>query len=234
MGVLWNVLNKALKENANALISEHNGNTQTYGNLLLEIEEKCSSLDKRNLYGLKCIILCKKSSEALKMLLLCWSLDMVAIPASFHYGEDNINSILNVTKPDLILTDDEDIDIVGNVPIFTFSNWNGNNCGQETDLELDKIEILMCTSGTTGKPKASMLTGQAIATNINMILNYFQLDSADNILVCRPLYHCAVLVGEVLVSIIKGVNILFYSGGFNPIIVSRIVFEKNIELSNDP
>lgn len=228
MGVLWNVLNKALKENANALISEHNGNTQTYGNLLLEIEEKCSSLDKRNLYGLKCIILCKKSSEALKMLLLCWSLDMVAIPASFHYGEDNINSILNVTKPDLILTDDEDIDIVGNVPIFTFSNWNGNNCGQETDLELDKIEILMCTSGTTGKPKASMLTGQAIATNINMILNYFQLDSADNILVCRPLYHCAVLVGEVLVSIIKGVNILFYSGGFNPIIVSRIVFEKNI------
>ena len=25
MGVLWNVLNKALKENANALISEYNG-----------------------------------------------------------------------------------------------------------------------------------------------------------------------------------------------------------------
>lgn len=31
MGVLWNVLNKALKENANALISEYNGDVQTYG-----------------------------------------------------------------------------------------------------------------------------------------------------------------------------------------------------------
>lgn len=228
MGVLWNVLNKALKENANALISEYNGDVQTYGDLLLEIEEKYNSVREKNLSGLKCVILCRKSSEALKMSLFCWRLDMIVIPASFHYGEDNIWSILNVTKPDLILTDDEEINILENVPAFTFSGWDGNIAKHEIDLELDKIEILMCTSGTTGEPKASMFTGHAISTNVNMILNYFKLNSDDNILVCRPLYHCAVLVGEVLVSIIKGVNILFYSWEFNPIIVSRIILEKNI------
>lgn len=181
MGVLWNVLNKALKENANALISEYNGDVQTYGDLLLEIEEKYNSVREKNLSGLKCVILCRKSSEALKMSLFCWRLDMIVIPASFHYGEDNIWSILNVTKPDLILTDDEEINILENVPAFTFSGWDGNIAKHEIDLELDKIEILMCTSGTTGEPKASMFTGHAISTNVNMILNYFKLNSDDNI-----------------------------------------------------
>ena len=65
---------------------------------------------------------------------------MIVIPASFHYGEDNIWSILNVTKPDLILTDDEEINILENVPAFTFSGWDGNIAKHEIDLELDKIE----------------------------------------------------------------------------------------------
>lgn len=50
---------------------------------------------------------------------------------------------------------DEEINILENVPAFTFSGWDGNIAKHEIDLELDKIEILMCTSGTTGEPKAS-------------------------------------------------------------------------------
>lgn len=39
----------------------------------------------------------------------------------------------------------EDIDIVENAPIFTFSNLDKNICEQKIDLKLDEIEILIYT-----------------------------------------------------------------------------------------
>ena len=45
------------------------------------------------------------------------------------------------------------------------------------------------------------------------------MEKSDTILISRPLYHCAVLTGEFLTALVKGVKIRFYSGTFNPAVV---------------
>ena len=47
-------------------------------------------------------------------------------------------------------------------------------------------------------------------------------------MISRPLYHCAVLTGEFLTALVKGVEIQFYSGDFNPAVVLKIAKEHHI------
>ena len=79
----------------------------------------------------------------------------------------------------------------------------------------------MCTSGTTGKPKGAMITEENLVTNLNDISEYFKLSPEDHILIARPLYHCAVLTGEFLISLLKGVKITFFPEEFSPIQVLK-------------
>lgn len=78
------------------------------------------------------------------------------------------------------------------------------------------------------KMKISMFEGEAIRSNCIAISEYFPITSDDTVLVARPLYHCAVIVGEVLTALYNGCNILFYSDTYNPIVLSRILCSNYI------
>ena len=88
--------------------------------------------------------------------------------------------------------------------------------------------LIMCTSGTTGKPKGAMLSELNIITNVSDIADYFGIGIDDNILIARPLYHCAVLTGEFLTALVKGTNIRFYSEQFNPAKMLELINEYNV------
>lgn len=82
--------------------------------------------------------------------------------------------------------------------------------------DLSDVAFIMCTSGTTGVPKGAMITHENMITNLLDIADYFKINSSDKILIARPLYHCAVLTGEFLISLMNGLHIVFYDGEFNP------------------
>ena len=229
MGILWENLGKALQSNKDSLIEEYGGLSGTYLDLYNEIEDMARRMSSCKLAGLKCAVLCDKSRETLKMLLFCWKMDMIAIPISFHYGEDNICGIIESTKPDFILSDRDKIGFV-EIPVVRWEDLPLKVLNGEKDDQLECIEVLMCTSGTTGKPKASMLTGSALIMNAHKILDYFPLSMSDRILIGRPLYHCAVLIGEVIVALLQGTNIVFYSEKFNPIMISKILNKREISV----
>ena len=86
----------------------------------------------------------------------------------------------------------------------------------------------MCTLGTTDVPKGAMLTETNVLANVMDIASYFAMNSSDTILIARPLYHCAVLTGEFLTGLTKGVKIRFYSGTFNPTIVLKLLREYRV------
>ena len=227
MGILWENIGKALQDFSGSSIEEYGMTCISYMDLYNEIEEMAHRKEDCNLSGAKCAVLCDRSIEALKLLLFCWRMDMVAVPMSFHYGEDNIRGILESTKPDIILSDRENIDFA-DIPVYTWENLPEAVFDITADEQLKDIEVLMCTSGTTGKPKASMLTGFAAAGNAKMIVDYFSLTQDDKILIGRPLYHCGVLIGEVIVSLLQGVNIMFYSAKFNPLMIGKILDKEGI------
>lgn len=159
----------------------------------------------KRLWGVQCCaILCSSEMATAMSLLACFAADVTAVPLSIRYGELHCRKILETIRPDTIIADAE-----GEITIYKLENG-------QYEVPNKHPALIMCTSGTTGKPKGVMLSEGNVMANVSDIAEYFDIDKTDTILIARPLYHCAVLTGEFLTALIKGSNIRFYSEQFNP------------------
>ena len=163
-----------------------------------------------------CAILCSSEMASAMSLLACFAAGVTAVPLSMRYGEAHCNKILDTISPDAII-----MDVNGELTVYKLKD-----CQYITPEE--HPALIMCTSGTTGKPKGAMLSEKNILTNVSDIADYFTMDKGDTILIARPLYHCAVLTGEFLTAIVRGANIRFYSEQFNPTKMLELIKEYGI------
>ena len=230
---MWEFVKTNLIKNASAIIKENNCNkSYTYIEIFHEIQYWSEEIRGLTLKGAKCAILCSCNIETIKALFFCWNMEMIAVPLAMHYGIEHCAKIINIVQPDIILTDDlrlcEEYDKEKCVVLDNLKSLFALNIKEEEELR--NVEIMMCTSGTTGYPKAIKFSAEAIQNNIVAISKYFPLTSKDTILICRPIYHCAVLVGELLLAIFVGANIELYSGGFNPLVITNILMQEEISV----
>lgn len=209
--MLWKHLKTKMQTNLSQNVCEEEVK-MTYEEVIAFAE----AFSKR-LKGIKCCaILCNSEMKACLALLGCFAVNITALPLSQRYGELHCNKILDTISPDAVITDED-----GELQIIRISG------SRFVEPEI-KPALIMCTSGTTGLPKGAMLTERNILTNVTDIAAYFKIDKNDTILISRPLYHCAVLTGELLTALIKGTKIRFYSGIFNPVAVLKIIKEHSI------
>lgn len=208
---LWNYLKSALLSHPRQQICEKNS-SMTFEEVAIFAE-----IFSEKLKGEKCCaILCNSEMGAALALLACIAAKVTALPLSYRYGEIHCKKILDAITPTAIITDGEgELQVVH----ITDSDY------QEADKH---PSLIMCTSGTTGSPKGIMLSEKNIISNVVDISHYFDIDINDRILISRPLYHCAVLTGEFLLSIIKGCRIYFYSGSFNPVNILKLIADNDI------
>lgn len=203
---LWDFLRNKMLQNTNQIVCESEAK-MTYEEIVVFAEEF-----SKKLKGIKCCaILCQSEMAASMALLSCFAAGVTALPLSQRYGELHCDKILDAISPDAVITDqDGDFQII---------------CIKDSVYKEPAIHpaLIMCTSGTTGVPKGAMLTETNVMTNVSDIALYFGMEESDTILISRPLYHCAVLTGEFLTALVKGVRIYFYSGTFNPAIVLKML-----------
>lgn len=203
---LWKYLKNKMQMNLQQEICENNA-SMTFEEMIIFVEEF-----SKKLKGIKCCaILCQSEMAASMALLSCFAAEVTALPLSQRYGELHCNKILNAISPDAVITDQN-----GDFQII----YINDSVYKEPSIH---PALIMCTSGTTGVPKGVMLTETNVMTNVSDIALYFGMEKSDTILISRPLYHCAVLTGEFLTSLVKGVKIRFYSGTFNPAIVLKLL-----------
>tara|TARA_B110001454_G_C12723218_1_gene435895 strand:+ start:12305 stop:14095 length:1791 start_codon:yes stop_codon:yes gene_type:complete len=103
------------------------------------------------------------------------------------------------------------------------SNFSKNKSGSELaailNLPFDansysenEISFLQLSSGTTGRPKAVMITHKNVITNTNVIASSLPLEKENVAIVCwLPLYHDMGLVGCLLLSIVNGTPLLLFN-----------------------
>lgn len=163
-----------------------------------------------------CAVLCQSEMVAAMSLLACFAAEVTAVPLSYRYGKVHCQKILDRISPDAIIMDDGD-----EVKVYRIKD------SQFVSPEVYP-SLIMCTSGTTGTPKGTMLSEKNIITNVTDILDYFPIDESDAILIARPLYHCAVLVGEFLAALVAGTSIRFYSQQFNPAKILDLIKKYDI------
>lgn len=209
--LLWKTIKADLLKYKNQIICEKNISL-TFENIV----NFCEPFSKK-LYGKKCCaILCNSEMTASIALLSCFAAGVTAVPLSTRYGDLHCQKILDFLSPDTLITDKD-----GELKVINLENSKYKTPHKHPAL-------IMCTSGTTGQPKGVMLSDENILTNVKDITSYFKIDSTDSILISRPLYHCAVLTGEFLTSIRKGVKIFFYSQNFNPHLLLNELSENKI------
>lgn len=172
-----------------------------------ELKEAC--------YG----ILCRSELQAAKALLSCLAAGITAVPLSYRYGEIHCSRIIEKVGISHILTDGENGELA--VEETGRRGFQSPSCHPA---------LIMCTSGTTGVPKGAMITQENLLCNLQDIETYFAIGRQDSICIARPLYHCAVLTGEFLISLLKGVRIFFYTGDFNPLALSDVLRREDISV----
>jgi len=227
---MWITLKKQIMNNEESLIvtTDKKATFKEY----LEMAENTGNMLKNNMKSrAKCAILCESGFNTGRAILSCWAAGMIPIPMSVRYGEKHCRNIIELTKPDLIITD-ESPDWVNEHDICQY-NLKDNVFVNEIPLideekELCDVAAILCTSGTTGKPKGVMITESGLLENIYGISDYFEIGNTDNMLIARPLYHCAVLTGEFLTALFKGCNIIFYEEDFSPLRIPAYIEKYNI------
>ena len=208
---VWEFVKLKMLEHPKQTVCENNAEL-SFESLVVWAEIFAKSLN-----GIKCCaILCRSEMSAAMALLGCFAAQVTALPLSVRYGELHCNKIIDTISPDAVISDNG-----GELQILHISD--SKYITPETHPAL-----IMCTSGTTGTPKGAMLSEDNIICNVSDITDYFNIDESDSILIARPLYHCAVLTGEFLTSLVKGTKIRFYSEKFNPAKMLEIIDEYNI------
>lgn len=94
----------------------------------------------------------------------------------------------------------------------------------------NELAFIVFTSGTTGIPKGVMLSDKAIIENLKGIEEYFRVEKGQKIMIVRPLVHIAVLVGELLFALYKGLEISFYEEPFSPARLTNALCAKETEI----
>lgn len=205
--MLYEFIKDRMLEHPDQIISDGR-KTLTYSEVLERVEELGDQLTEEK-YGL----LCDSDFDTAISLLACFYARKTAVPLSKKYGDMHVSRIIEKTKLSHLITSNGVVRL-------------SDTMSESEDLR--DVALIMCTSGTTGMPKGAMITEKNLVTNLNDIEKYFQIEHTDHILIARPLYHCAVLTGELLISLIKGLQISFFLEGFIPQRILSVAKDKKI------
>ncbi|MDR0288251.1 MAG: acyl--CoA ligase [Clostridiales bacterium] len=214
--MLFESFAKQIIRNGSSRIYYEDGSI-TYRDFWERVQTLGNEILKHQGNGTKCAILCKNEMNTAIALFALFLSKVTAVPLSLRYGEKHCEKIIAHTRPYGVISDDDELNykiVMPGIP--------------KHEKVLKDVAAIMCTSGTTGNPKGVMLTYQNIWSNLTDILDYFKIGRDDKIIITRPIYHAAVMTGELLVSLYRGVDIVFYNYEFNPLKIIENIEKNNI------
>lgn len=213
MRMLFQYLKKKMEKFPEKTLSDGE-RTVTYREILYDAERLAPFIKCR-----KIGILCRSELNAAAAVLAAAAAGAAAVPMSYQYGVKLIDRIISHTGLSFLLVDD--------AGFLQIKQIRRNTPEKES---LGDAAFILCTSGTTGNPKGAVMSARGIVSNLEAISAYFDVNENDRIMIIRPLYHCAVLVGEYLTALTKGLDIVFLNNGFNPVKTAAAVKEWNISV----
>ncbi|MES2308920.1 MAG: acyl-[ACP]--phospholipid O-acyltransferase [Verrucomicrobiota bacterium] len=94
----------------------------------------------------------------------------------------------------------------------------------------DQPATILYTSGSSGAPKAVVLSHRNLLTNTNQLLARFDIHRKDRIFNCLPLFHSFGLTGGTLTPILNGVPLFLYPSPLHYRMIPELVYQTNSTL----
>lgn len=208
--MLWNFIKEKMLSNPKQRLWEEDSSF-SYEEAVIYAEVLSDKIKHES----RVCVLCSSEMFSALGVMACFAAGVTAIPLSLRYGKEHCHRIIEQICPDALITD-----IRGSLEVILLE--------KSEKTVPDECAVVLFTSGSTGKPKGVMLSEKNLLCNALDICEYLKIDSSDTLLISRPIYHGAVLTGELLVSLIKGAKICFCSGGFNPQKMLRLIEKEKI------
>jgi long-chain acyl-CoA synthetase len=101
-------------------------------------------------------------------------------------------------------------------------DWMGGEKAPLPDIAPDDPTMLVTTSGTTGRPKAFLLTHANILHNVRALADQRIITAADRALLPLPLHHVYPLTVGVLTPLAVGATVVLPEGVTGPLLVAAL------------
>jgi long-chain acyl-CoA synthetase len=175
-----------------------------------------------------------------------WAIGAVPVMANRWWSTAEIEHAIALTRPTLLITDnpgDADLPAAAGLPALPVSGLSGFLTGDTTPVELpapaavaeDDPALILFTSGSSGAPKAVLLSQRSVVANQQNLLarsrRLPQLLSADGeqqvTLVCTPLFHVGG-VSNLITQLIVGGRLVLLDGKFDAGRVLEIIETERV------
>jgi acyl-coenzyme A synthetase/AMP-(fatty) acid ligase len=169
-----------------------------------KVEEFISILQSEGeLKGKKVATLAPSLTEYISILIAVNKLGGTFIPLSPKFRTDDLTKVLDLTKPNLVFTSEEyqgtpfkqiienwAIENINKTTLFTTVDGEYEKSlikGNEDRIDVEDIDIIACTSGSTGAPKGLKLKIDSMAQwSKEAVRSSLQLHSSDRIFLTIP------------------------------------------------
>ena len=191
------------------------------------------------------------SPQVLITYFACAKLDAIFVPLNYRAKEDELHHMLRIAKPSIIFVGNRyaslirkvskyegcsltviGIDIPDKEGWFSYECLMKHSCQEHTFTPTSQgkdTTILLFTSGTTGFPKAVMLSHDSFSSYMLSSVDPADPDIEENNLLCVPLYHIAGLQAS-LAGIYAG-RTLVMMRQFEPLEWMKLVEKNRVQRS---
>ncbi|MBP5784043.1 MAG: acyl--CoA ligase, partial [Methanobrevibacter sp.] len=148
--------------------------------------------------GDRVLIYLNNSPEYLFSLLAIWRIGAIAIPTNRILTSSELNYMITDSDAKLLITDDDAEETIKNLNIEAYiiencESFIGSEVLAAEETEWDDLCQLQYTSGTTGKPKGSMLTHGNWFTAIHNACDVLTYKENDTFLCIYPMAHVGIM-----------------------------------------
>ena len=194
--------------------------------------------------GDRIVVMLNNCPEFIELFLACARLGAIFVPLNFRSAPQELDYFLKNCRPRLFVFGQEFIDIikkldiektkpqvmlssVGNVPadttVFDYISESAALDGRKPFLtrslgpaDPEEPQVIMYTSGTTGRPKGAVLSHRKTFFNCLNADIFFKMHFDDIMLVILPLFHSGGLFIQASPTIYKGATMVIHPR-FDPV-----------------
>ena len=141
--------------------------------------------------GDRVAVLARNHPATLVLLLACARLGAALVPINWRLAAPEVAWIVTDAGPKVLAVDAASAALApAGTPLLDVDQaMNGAGPDRDPGARLSLPLLLVYTSGTTGRPKGAVLTGEALVANAALSADMHDLTHADHVLTVLPLFH---------------------------------------------
>ncbi|MGD9865249.1 MAG: AMP-binding protein, partial [Pseudodonghicola sp.] len=200
--------------------------SMTFGELFAGAERNAAALVAMGVKpGDRVAVQVDKTIEAIQLYLGTVMAGAIFLPLNTAYTTPEVAYFLGDATPRVVVCDPAKYEaiegVAGDARVVTL---DGKGLGTLTDAVVgrggftpvprgpDDLAAILYTSGTTGRSKGAMLSHANLASNSEMLRDYWQFTSRDVLIHALPIFHTHGLFVATNVALLAGAQVIFLKG----------------------